>query len=192
MNSNFIPQLWSARLLAHLDNALVARRFFNTDWEGEISDYGDRIKINQISDVEVFEYIKNQDMTAPELVDGDDVDLLIDFARAFHFYKVFQLNMPDKWCEFSLSETVIVKCGRCNDKFFRFQEIFGVTVKRDITVSCGIFVNRFFKNHALLFGIFPIPRLTFGVVILHRKILENLLACCCVPVVENPHTAPPK
>lgn len=84
--TNFIPALWSARLLAHLDNVLIARRFFNTDWEGEITDMGDRVKINQIGNVNVFEYTRNQDMAAPQILSGDATDLLIDFARAFNFY----------------------------------------------------------------------------------------------------------
>ena len=82
---NFIPTIWSARLLAHLDNILVARRFFNREWEGDIRDVGDKVKINQIGKISVFPYAKNTDMPAPQNLDGLQTELEIDFARAFNF-----------------------------------------------------------------------------------------------------------
>ena len=33
---NFIPEIWSARLLKHLDEDLVFKQLVNTDYEGEI------------------------------------------------------------------------------------------------------------------------------------------------------------
>jgi hypothetical protein len=83
--TTFIPQLWSARLLMHLDNALVAKNFFNNDYEGEIQDYGDTVKINQIGNVSIFNYIRNVDMTAPEELTTAAQELLIDQAKAFNF-----------------------------------------------------------------------------------------------------------
>jgi len=83
--SNFVPTIWSARLLAHLDNTLVGRRFFNREYEGDIRDVGDRVKINQISPISIFEYTKNQDMDAPQVLGGLQQEMLIDFARAFNF-----------------------------------------------------------------------------------------------------------
>lgn len=83
--ATFIPQIWSARLLAHLDNALVAKNFFNTDYEGEITDQGDTVRINQIGDVNVFDYRRNQDMDAPEELGTGAQDLVIDQAKAFNF-----------------------------------------------------------------------------------------------------------
>jgi len=81
----FIPTIWSARLLAHLDNTLVANRFFNNDWEGEIREKGNTVKINQIGDVSVFDYIPNQDMDPPETLGGVQQEMVIDFAKAFNF-----------------------------------------------------------------------------------------------------------
>lgn len=83
--TTFIPTLWSARLLAHLDNALVAKNFFNTDYEGEISDQGDTVRINQIGAVNIFDYQRNQDMAAPEELSTAAQDLVIDQANAFNF-----------------------------------------------------------------------------------------------------------
>lgn len=83
--TSFIPQLWSARLLKHLDNALIAKNFFNNDYEGEIQDYGDTVKINQIGNVSVFNYVRNADMTPPEELSTVAQELVIDQAKAFNF-----------------------------------------------------------------------------------------------------------
>lgn len=83
--TSFIPQLWSARLLMHLDNALVAKNFYNTDYEGEIQDYGDTVKINQIGNVSIFDYQRNTDMAAPEELTTAAQELTIDQAKAFNF-----------------------------------------------------------------------------------------------------------
>ena len=45
--SNFIPELWSARLLANFDKNLVLAGLCNTDWEGEIQDKGDTVHIQR-------------------------------------------------------------------------------------------------------------------------------------------------
>lgn len=83
--ATFIPQIWSARLLAHLDNALVAKNFFNTDYEGEITDQGDTVRINQIGNISIFDYQRNTDMATPETLSTVAQDLIIDQAKAFNF-----------------------------------------------------------------------------------------------------------
>ena len=80
---NFIPTIWSARLLEHLDNAHVARNFFNTNWEGEIRDMGDTVRINQIGAVNIIEYTPNQDLPDPEELSMVAQSLVIDQADAF-------------------------------------------------------------------------------------------------------------
>lgn len=83
--TSFIPTIWSARLLMHLDNALVAKEFFNTDYEGEITDQGDTVRINQIGNITSFKYVRNQDMTPPQTLNTGAMDLVIDQADAFNF-----------------------------------------------------------------------------------------------------------
>lgn len=45
--ANYIPELWSARLLANLDKSLVIANLANTNWEGEIRNVGDTVHIQQ-------------------------------------------------------------------------------------------------------------------------------------------------
>jgi len=63
----------------------VARRFFNTDWEGEIQDHGDEVKINQIGEVEIFDYVRGGTLPPPHDMEGEQTSLKIDFAKAFNF-----------------------------------------------------------------------------------------------------------
>ena len=46
--ANFIPTIWEARLLAHLDKELVYGNLANRDYEGDIKAAGNVVKINQI------------------------------------------------------------------------------------------------------------------------------------------------
>lgn len=83
--ANFIPALWSARLLAHLDKAHVYAALVNRDYEGEIKNYGDTVKVNQIGDVTIKNYTKGQDIDDPEELAGDQQELKIDQAKYFNF-----------------------------------------------------------------------------------------------------------
>ena len=83
--ANFIPTIWSARLLAHLDKAHVYAALVNRDYEGEIKNYGDTVKINQIGDVTIKNYTKGKDIDDPEELSGDQNTLTIDQAKYFNF-----------------------------------------------------------------------------------------------------------
>ena len=83
--ANFIPTIWSARLLAHLDKAHVYAALVNRDYEGEIKNYGDTVKINQIGDVTIKDYTKGKDIDDPEELNGDQNTLTIDQAKYFNF-----------------------------------------------------------------------------------------------------------
>lgn len=83
--TNFIPTIWSARLLAHLDKAHVYAALVNRDYEGEIKNYGDTVKINQIGDVTIKDYVRGTDIADPDDLSGDQTTLTIDQAKYFNF-----------------------------------------------------------------------------------------------------------
>ena len=82
---NFIPTIWSARLLNHLDKSHVYLNLLNRDYEGEIKNFGDTVKINQVGDVSIKDYIKGTDIDAPEDITGEQQELKIDQAKYFNF-----------------------------------------------------------------------------------------------------------
>ena len=84
---NFIPTLWSARILQNLHKSLVFGQagVINRDYEGEIRNVGDSVKINAIGSITVGSYTKNSDINDPEDITGAGTTLLIDQANYFNF-----------------------------------------------------------------------------------------------------------
>lgn len=81
---NFIPQIWSARLLAHLDKIHVYAGLVNRDYEGEIKQFGDTVKINQIGDITIKKYTGAK-IDDPDELTGEQNTLVIDQANYFNF-----------------------------------------------------------------------------------------------------------
>lgn len=80
----FIPTIWSARILAALEKQLVYTKFFNRDYEGEIRDAGDTVKIGLVGAPTVKKYVKGDDIAAPDDVTVTDATLSIDQADYFN------------------------------------------------------------------------------------------------------------
>ena len=82
--TNFIPKIWSARLLANLDKNLAFRGFVNSDYEGEIQNFGDSVVINQFGDVTIKDYT-GADIDTAEEVSSATQTLLINQGKYFNF-----------------------------------------------------------------------------------------------------------
>jgi len=95
---NFIPEVWSARLLVNLYNTLVYGnpRIINSDYEGEIRNMGDTVRINSIGAVTVGDYTKNTDMAAPQTLSDAQSTLTITQQKFFNF----QVDDIDKFQQF--------------------------------------------------------------------------------------------
>lgn len=84
--NHFIPTIWSAKLFSELDKAHVLVARCNRDYEGEISQFGDSVKINAIGDITVSDYTKNTtSVSAQELSDAQTI-LEIDQNKYFAFF----------------------------------------------------------------------------------------------------------
>lgn len=82
---NFIPQIWAARLLQNLNEAHVFATLANRDYEGEIRDVGDTVKINAIGRVTIGPYTKNSNIAAAETLTDAQSTLTINKADYFNF-----------------------------------------------------------------------------------------------------------
>jgi hypothetical protein len=82
---NFIPEIWSAALLVNLRDNLVYGQLANRDYQGDISAFGDTVRINNIGQVTVGNYTKNTDMTAAQTLDSAQSVLTIDQSKYFNF-----------------------------------------------------------------------------------------------------------
>ena len=85
--TNFIPEVWSAQLLSSLKKTLVfaGPGVANRNYEGEIADKGDTVKITSISRPTVETYTKNSTTITPETLTDAQRSLLIDQSKYFAF-----------------------------------------------------------------------------------------------------------
>jgi hypothetical protein len=85
--SNFIPEIWSAQLLTSLKKSLVyaGPGIVNRNYEGEIANAGDTVRITSISRPTVASYVKDSTTITPETLTDADRALLIDQAKYFAF-----------------------------------------------------------------------------------------------------------
>ena len=87
IQSNFVPEIWSARFLSRLDDSLVWGSVANSLYEGEIAQAGDTVKIpTPTTTVTVSDYTIDTDIASPTLTSGTTQDLTIDQQKYFHFY----------------------------------------------------------------------------------------------------------
>lgn len=88
MALNFIPTVWSARILQQLDKALVYGQtgVVNRDYEGEIREAGSTVKIASIGDITVDDYTRDTDIGDPQILTDTEQMLVIDQQKYFNFY----------------------------------------------------------------------------------------------------------
>ena len=84
---NFTPEIWSNEILHNLNKAHVYAQdsVTNRDYEGEISEAGDKVKINSIGRVTVKTYTKNGTIDAPDTLTDAQRELVIDQQKYFNF-----------------------------------------------------------------------------------------------------------
>ena len=83
-NSYFLPAIYSKKVLNFFRKASVAEAITNTDYEGEISAYGDSVRIIKEPVISVSAYTRGSDTTATKLTD-QEINLVVDTANAFKF-----------------------------------------------------------------------------------------------------------
>ncbi len=84
---NFIPSVWAGTLLQALDTALVYANpeVINRDFEGEIAEVGDSVRINMLGDVTISTFSKNVDINAPEALTDAQLVLQVNQGKYFNF-----------------------------------------------------------------------------------------------------------
>jgi hypothetical protein len=83
-NSYFLPAVYSKKVLNFFRKASVAEAITNTDYEGEISAFGDSVRIIKEPVISVSAYTRGSDTTATKLTD-QEINLVVDTANAFKF-----------------------------------------------------------------------------------------------------------
>jgi N4-gp56 family major capsid protein len=85
--NRFIPEIWSAVLLDALETRLVYAQpgVVNRDYEGEIENAGDTVRITSIGDPTVADYVPNSTSITPEELTDAQRTLVIDQLKYFAF-----------------------------------------------------------------------------------------------------------
>jgi N4-gp56 family major capsid protein len=84
--NNFIPNIWSATLLQELKKAQVFAQLVNRDYQGEITAFGDTVRINSFDPITIGTYDKNSTVVNPEYLEQNTAKtLVINQAKYFAF-----------------------------------------------------------------------------------------------------------
>lgn len=81
-SGNFIPEIWSGKLIENFYDATVLAAISNTDYEGEIKQHGDTVNIRTMPQITLRDYVKGQSLTV-ESPDKPKLQLLIDKGDYF-------------------------------------------------------------------------------------------------------------
>ena len=83
-NSFFLPSIYSKKVLNFFRKSSVVEAITNTDYTGEISAFGDSVKIIKEPVISVSDYTRATDTTVTRLTD-QELTLVVDSAKAFKF-----------------------------------------------------------------------------------------------------------
>ena len=81
-SGNFIPEIWSGKLIENFYDATVLAAIANTDYEGEIKNQGDTVNIRTIPNITIRDYVKGQSLVV-ENPDKPKLQLVIDKGEYF-------------------------------------------------------------------------------------------------------------
>jgi len=83
-SGNFTPQIFSQKVLKFFRRASVAEDITNTDYFGEIENFGDTVNIIKEPTITVSSYTRGSVVNTQDLAD-DQITLTVDQANAFSF-----------------------------------------------------------------------------------------------------------
>lgn len=101
-SGNFIPEIWSSKLVENFYDATVLSAISNTDYEGEIKGMGDTVNIRTTPELTVRPYQKGMTLTV-DRPDKPKIQLLIDQGEYFAAIEddvdkvQADINLMDTW-----------------------------------------------------------------------------------------------
>jgi hypothetical protein len=112
-SGNFIPEIWSGKLIENFYDATVLAAISNTDYEGEIRQFGDTVNIRTTPEITIRDYVKGQTLTV-ENPDKPKIQLVIDKGEYFACVEddvdkvQSDINLMDTWSK-DASERMKIK-----------------------------------------------------------------------------------
>ena len=81
--NGYIPEIWSGKMIEKFYDSTVLSAISNTDYEGEIKNYGDKVRIRTKPTITIRDYRADGALTV-ERPEGGVIDLLIDKGKYFN------------------------------------------------------------------------------------------------------------
>jgi len=112
-SGNFIPEIWSGKLIENFYDATVLAAIANTDYEGEIRSMGDTVNIRTTPEITIKDYVKGQTIQV-ENPDKPKLQLVIDKGEYFACVEddvdriQTDVNLMDTWSK-DASERMKIK-----------------------------------------------------------------------------------
>jgi hypothetical protein len=112
-SGNFIPEIWSGKLIENFYDATVLSAISNTDYEGEIRQMGDTVNIRTTPEITIKTYVKGQTLSV-ENPDKPKLQLVIDKGEYFACVEddvdkvQSDINLMDTWSK-DASERMKIK-----------------------------------------------------------------------------------
>lgn len=112
-SGNFIPEIWSGKLIENFYDATVLAAISNTDYEGEIRQMGDTVNIRTTPEITIKTYVKGQTLSV-ENPDKPKLQLVIDKGEYFACVEddvdkvQSDINLMDTWSK-DASERMKIK-----------------------------------------------------------------------------------
>lgn len=112
-SGNFIPEIWSGKLIENFYDATVLAAIANTDYEGEIKAFGDTVNIRTTPELTIRNYEKGMTLTV-EQPNKPKLQLLIDKGEYFAAVEddvdriQSDINLMDTWSK-DASERMKIK-----------------------------------------------------------------------------------
>jgi hypothetical protein len=112
-SGNFIPEIWSGKLIENFYDATVLAAISNTDYEGEIRQMGDTVNIRTTPEITIRSYTKGQTLVV-ENPDKPKIQLVIDKGEYFACVEddvdkvQADINLMDTWSK-DASERMKIK-----------------------------------------------------------------------------------
>ncbi len=110
---NFIPEIWSGKLIENFYDATVLSAISNTDYEGDIRQFGDTVNIRTTPDITIRDYEKGMTLQL-ENPDKAKLQLVIDKGEYFACVEddvdqiQADINLMDMWSK-DASERMKIK-----------------------------------------------------------------------------------
>jgi len=83
MSGGYIPTIFAKKLLAIFYTFTVLNAVASTEYEGEIKDQGDQVRIRAVPEIDIFDYTKGMNLPVNP-VDPGYIDMLIDKAKGYN------------------------------------------------------------------------------------------------------------